>query len=89
MSVTDFDSPDMYPFIAVEGNKVKGFWEGGYANEFQVLLNGEKTQQGCSQSLFESAMPQIVAWLNNKYVNQQFEADGSTSASIKEPYISA
>lgn len=89
MSIDDFDQPNLYPFIAVEGNKVKGYWEGGEANEFQVYNNGTLVQQWCTQSTFEKVMPLIVAWLNNKYVNQLFETDGIADGNVTEPYISA
>lgn len=89
MSIDAFGNPNLYPFIAVEGNKVKGYWEGGAANEFQVYDNGINSQAYCNQSRFEEVMTLIITWLNNKYFNQQFEADGSILGPITEPYISA
>lgn len=89
MSIDLFDRPYYYPFIAVEGNKVKGYWEGGYANEFEVWYDGHVGQQGLGQSDAEAVMLLIIEWLNNKYFNQQFEADGFTSGMPTQPYISA
>lgn len=89
MSIDFFDEPDYYPFIAVEGNKVKGYWEGGVANEFEVYYNGQVVEQGLGQSNAEAVMPLIIEWLNNKYFNQQFEANGFTSGNPTIPYISA